>query len=232
VSLLGLAVLGTLLTGGRPVAGQSHVSLARAPVDVQMVADEEEAPESAVSSPPMELDDPGTPGSQGIELNLNATWARAGGRRGTESLLDANYGIGDRIQLKFERPYVTTGQAGEASQKGMGPTNVGVKWRFLEKNGWQLAAYPAYQFDDGINATDEKGDPDDSEGASVYLPLLVSKSLGRVNTVAANFGYAHNRDYSTNTYVVGVGLGRAVGPNARVTTVLFGVTIAKPGKEE
>src|SRR5215813_11325310 len=77
---------------------------------------EEEAPESAVSSPPMSMDDPGTPGPNGIEVNFVGTVVRLGSGRATESLLDANYGIGDRIQLKFERPYLTEGGDGEPTQ--------------------------------------------------------------------------------------------------------------------
>jgi hypothetical protein len=183
--------------------------------------EEAEGPESAVSSPPMGLDDPATPGPQGVELNLVGAFERAGQGRGTESLFDFNYGVGDRIQLKFERPYVTTGQAGEHQQTGMGATKIGVKWRFLEKNGWQLATYPAYQFDDGFTVKDEQGNPEASEGRSAYLPLLISKTVARVYTVAANFGYRHNTDLSTSDRVVGVGLGRALGSNGRVMSEVF-----------
>ena len=61
----------------------------------------EEAPESPVSSPPMDMDDPGTPGPRGVELNFVGTMIRLGPGRSSEGLLDANYGIGDRLQLKY-----------------------------------------------------------------------------------------------------------------------------------
>ena len=50
--------------------------------------EEAEDPESAVSSPPMAMDDPGTPGHMGIEVNFVGTVVKAGSSRGTESLLD------------------------------------------------------------------------------------------------------------------------------------------------
>src|SRR5262245_42956427 len=94
------------------------------PLAPVVLAEEEEAPESAVSSPPMEMDDPGTPGRKGIEVNFVGTHIRAGVGRSYESLLDANYGIGDRIQLKYERPYVSEGEAGSEFQHGLGATEI------------------------------------------------------------------------------------------------------------
>lgn len=183
--------------------------------------EEAEAPESAVSSPPMAMDDPATPGPQGVEMNFVGTLERAGQGRGTESLLDANYGIGDRIQLKFERPYVSTGQAGEHQQSGLGATVIGVKWRFLEKDGWQVAFYPAYEFDDAFTVKDEEGNPEVSEGRSAYFPLLISKTVAHVYTLAANFGYRHNTDKSTSERVVAFGLGRALGANGRILSEVY-----------
>src|SRR5262245_51421813 len=83
-------------------------------------AEEEEAPESVVSSPPMDMDDPGTPGPRGIEVNFVGTLTRLGPGHSSEGLLDANYGIGDRLQLKYERPYVTEHGAGTELQQGLG----------------------------------------------------------------------------------------------------------------
>ena len=183
--------------------------------------EEAEDPESAVSSPPMAMDDPGTPGPRGIELNLVTELERAGEGRGSESLFDLNYGIGNRLQLKYERPYVTTGQAGEHQQTGLGATKIGVKWRFLEKDGWQMAAYPQYQFDDGFTVKDEEGNPEESEGRSTSVPLLISKTMARVYTAAANLDYSYNTDHSTSDWVVAFGLGRAFGSNGRVLTEVY-----------
>ena len=108
-------------------------------------SEESEAPESAVSSPPMEMDDPGTPGPRGIEINFVGSQERMGLDRRLEMLLDANIGIGDRIQLKYERPFVSMQEEDIPHQKGLGPTEFGIKWRMVDHGGWRgdLSELPA-----------------------------------------------------------------------------------------
>lgn len=78
---------------GEPAEEQGQLAGDREAVHAGRI-EEAEAPESAVSSPPMAMDDPATPGPQGVELNFLGTLERAGQGRGTEGLLDANCGIG------------------------------------------------------------------------------------------------------------------------------------------
>ena len=184
-------------------------------------AEEAEDPESAVSSPPMAMDDPGTPGNMGLEVNFVGTVVKAGSSRGTESLLDANFGIGDRIQLKYERPYVTLEETGAEQHQGLGPTELGVKWRFLDSHGWQIAIYPNYIFDDAFKVTDEQGIPEESEGKAFTVPLLISKNVAHVYTLAANVGYAQNIDHLTKDCVGALGVGRALGANGRILAEVF-----------
>ena len=184
-------------------------------------AEPEEAPESSVSSPPMDMDDPGTPGPRGIEVNFVGTLTRLGPGRSSEGLLDANYGIGDRLQLKYERPYVTESAGGTEFQKGLGATEIGVKWRFMDSHGLAIAFYPQYQFDDGFTLRDEEGNPEQSEGRSAYFPLLASRAMGRVCSLAANYGYRRNLDGRGNDNNLALGLGRAVGGDGRVMAEVF-----------
>jgi hypothetical protein len=209
----------TGITGDLPAGAFAvdHIQVAgEAGAANPLAAEPVETGESEVSSPPMAMDDPGTPGNRGIEVNFVGTAERIGNGRGTETLLDANYGIGDRIQLKYERPYVTTREDGVPEQGGLGATIVGVKWRFVDSHGWQLAFYPAYRFDDAFTVKDEQGNPLEREGHLAYFPLLVSKTVARVYTVAANFGYSYNTDHLTKDCVVAFGLGRALGTRGRI----------------
>ena len=185
-----------------------------------VAAQEEEAPESAVSSPPMEMDDPGTPGPRGVEVNFVGTLTRLGPGHSSEGLLDANFGIGDRIQLKYERPYVTEHDGGGSFQQGLGATEIGVKWRFIDSHGLQMGFYPNYQFDDAFTLKDAEGNPEESEGRSVYYPLLVSQELNRVYTLAFNYGYRRNLEGLGNDHTVALGIGRAVG-DGRVLAEVF-----------
>lgn len=184
-------------------------------------AEPEEAAESAVSSPPMEMDDPGTPGPRGIEVNFVGTMVKLGGARSSEGLLDANYGIGQRLQLKYERPYLTEHPAGAELQQGLGATEIGVKWRFMDSHGLGIAFYPQYQFDDGFTMKDEEGNPEESEGRAAYFPLLASEALGEHYTLAVNYGYRRNLDHHVSDNNLAFGLGRSIGWDGRVMAEVF-----------
>jgi hypothetical protein len=61
----------------------------------------------AEAGPPLLTDDPGTPGDGHWEMNFAWTTERAADARHDEApLVDLNYGVGDRVQLKFEMPWI------------------------------------------------------------------------------------------------------------------------------
>src|ERR1700727_2204166 len=61
----------------------------------------------AQGGPPFRTDDPETPGNRNWEINFGWVGERSTGE-GSYSIpdVDLNYGLGDRIQLKFELPIV------------------------------------------------------------------------------------------------------------------------------
>jgi len=74
------------------------------------------APERAAADagPPFITNDPGTPGNGHWEINIAAMQTTVP----DESVwqlpqLDVNYGLGERIQLTFEVPYVVVNQTGQ-----------------------------------------------------------------------------------------------------------------------
>jgi hypothetical protein len=98
----------------------------------------------AQGGPPFRTDDPETPGNKHWEINFG--WIgdrnRAAGAYQVPDF-DINYGLGDRIQLKYEIPIAiqeTRALAGSASvpaQEGvvlgdLGESLLGIKWRFYE----------------------------------------------------------------------------------------------------
>src|SRR5215470_10781067 len=98
----------------------------------------------ADAGPPMITDDPMTPGDGHWEINVATTSDHSAGQ--TEyalPLLDVNYGLGERVQLKFEVPYVVETGNG-STRKGAGDSLLGVKWRFFDsgEDGWQISTYP------------------------------------------------------------------------------------------
>lgn len=94
--------------------------------------------------PPFRTDDPETPGNQHWEINFGFVGDRnpaAGAYQVPD--FDINYGLGDRIQLKYEIPIAieeARPQAGVVHEAavpgqvigGLGESLLGIKWRFYE----------------------------------------------------------------------------------------------------
>ncbi|HKF97866.1 MAG TPA: hypothetical protein VKB20_06390 [Steroidobacteraceae bacterium] len=138
------------------------------------------APERAAADagPPFITNDPGTPGNGDWEINIAAMQTTVP----DESVwqlpqLDVNYGLGERIQLTFEVPYVVVNQTGEPQTSGWGNANLGVKWRFYDKGegGWSLSTFPMYQTGGSAEAQ-RKGIA--AAGPRLFLPLEVARKVG------------------------------------------------------
>src|ERR1043166_1936442 len=160
----------------------------------------------AQGGPPLLTDDPGTPGPGPWEINLAATRER--GRAGGTfelPLLDINYGVGERIQLKFEAPWVLQQERGGATVHGPGDALAGLKWRFFEdeKRGLAVSAYPQLLFNIS-SASRDKGLGED--GPQLLLPLEATKSLGRVS-VNGELGYLAARRRA-DAFFYGLAVGR------------------------
>jgi hypothetical protein len=103
-----------------------------------------------LAGPPLLTDDPDTPGPNHWEINIAVTSEDEAGEwtLGTP-LLDMNYGVGDRIQLKYQVPLEVFVPQEGGGRVGMGNSLVGVKWRFLDQaNGsWlEVSTYPQLEF--------------------------------------------------------------------------------------
>jgi hypothetical protein len=99
----------------------------------------------ADAGPPMITDDPGTVPSGRWEINVATLSGRSADVTTFElPLVDINYGAGDRLQLKFEMPWVILDPADGNTRSGAGNSLVGAKWHFFDggEDGWQLATYP------------------------------------------------------------------------------------------
>jgi hypothetical protein len=128
--------------------------------------------------PPFLTNDPGTPGNAHWEINLGSMQSIARSAASYQvPQIDLNFGVGDRIQLTYEIPYVLQSSEGEARESGWGNGYTGVKWRFLDQgeNGWQMSVFP--QLETGGSALAR------SEGLAVpgpryFLPLEITRQLG------------------------------------------------------
>jgi hypothetical protein len=132
----------------------------------------------AQGGPPLRTDDPATPGPGVWEVNLAVAgeWA-AGGASIEAPLLDFNYGIGERFQLKFELPWMTVLEEGEAARSGLGNSTIGLKWRFLDQAFHQvdLSLYPQLEFNNPTSSA-ERGIVD--RGTAFILPVQLERAIG------------------------------------------------------
>ena len=88
---------------------------------------------SAQGGPPFRSDDPDTPGNKNWEINT-VLMADRNPSEGSYAMpdVDINYGLGNRIQLKYELPISLQESRGSSSHllSGLGNSLLGVKWRF------------------------------------------------------------------------------------------------------
>ena len=95
-------------------------------------------------APPLLTNDPGTPGNGNWEINLGVLPVLRQHQNAFQvPQIDLNFGLGDRIQLTYEIPFVLQTEPGEPDQTGWSNAFVGLKWRFLDnKSGWSASIFP------------------------------------------------------------------------------------------
>jgi hypothetical protein len=135
----------------------------------------------AAAGPPFLTNDPGTPGDANWELNLGAlqTNQRSGQTRQFPQF-DANYGLGETVQLTFEVPYVFASSGSGPQHSGWSNANPGLKWRFLDQgeDGWQASVFPQVETWSSTWAQ-QRGIA--APGPRLLLPLEVAHKAGALD---------------------------------------------------
>jgi hypothetical protein len=135
----------------------------------------------AQAGPPFLTNDPGTPGSANWEINVGSMQTLAHGVSTYQvPQIDLNFGLGDRIQLTYEIPYVLQASAGQPTQSGWSNGYPGIKWRFLDEGegGWQLSTFPQVETAASQLAR-QKGIA--AAGPRYLLPLEIAKKIGALD---------------------------------------------------
>jgi len=165
------------------------------------------SPAWADAGPPMITDDPGTPGDGHWEINI-ATLSERGGDTTTYllPLLDINYGLGERVQLKFEMPWELQRIDGAPDRSGAGNSLAGVKWRYFDggDDGWQMSTYPQLQSRFPVS-----GSPVADSGVSYLLPLEFQHKLGEFGVNVEIGRWFRPRELG-DTWVGGLVVGREI----------------------
>lgn len=162
----------------------------------------------AQGGPPLLTDDPETPGNNHWEINIATTLERTRDSKEQEiPILDINYGLGKRLQLKFEVPYLRVKDGDERAKTGLGNSNVGVKWRFYdnEKTGLAISTYPQLEFNNPTSSV-RRGLVE--RGAELLLPVEVAHKLF-VFEANEEIGY-RIRQHRMDEWIYGLALGRHV----------------------
>lgn len=103
----------------------------------------------AQSSPPLKVNDPGTPGHGNWEINILSSFEHSSLTTEWEAIVfDINYGIGTRIQLTIESPLVYVWEDELIEFRGVDGLGLGMKYRFLDQDadGSDISIYPQFYF--------------------------------------------------------------------------------------
>jgi hypothetical protein len=151
----------------------------------------------------MLTDDPATPGNGAWEINVAYTEQRTD-QEFLRSFphVDFNYGLGERIQLKFETGWLfTETPPGSAVKSGLDDSLLGVKWRFLdqERSGVDMSVYPQLQVE---NPTGSVARGIAEPAPNLFLPIEIGHDFGKVKLIG-EVGYQYFRAQE-NEWVAGV----------------------------
>ena len=142
----------------------------------------------AQGGPPLLTDDPGTPGDGHSELNIAFTVEKFRHVTLYEApILDYNYGVGERVQLKIELPWLFQHDTPGPDESGLGNVLLGFKIRFLDQDsaGVDVSFYPQAEFHTTAHS---RRHGLVGEGLSLLLPFQAARDLGPV-AVNVELGY-------------------------------------------
>jgi hypothetical protein len=175
----------------------------------------------ADAGPPYLANDPGTPGNGNWEINLGSVAAVSGGVTSWQvPQIDLNFGLGDRIQLTYEIPYVVQSASGAPSASGWSNAYPGLKWRFLDQGegGWQMSTFPQLETAASAGAQ-RRGIAGD--GPRLLVPVEVARSVGPLDLdFEAGYYFAQHR-HGYEERILGFVAGHRVTPRLELDTELY-----------
>jgi len=123
--------------------------------------------------------------------------------------IDLNFGVGDRIQLTYEVPYILQTSTGRPPERGWGNGYPGFKWRFLDQgeDGWQMSVFPQVETGGSLLAR-QKGIA--VAGPRYLLPIELTRKIGPLDV-----------DFEAGYYVAGHG------PRERVFGLVVGRSVTE-----
>jgi hypothetical protein len=146
----------------------------------------------AQGGPPYLTNDPGTPGSGNWEINVASMQTIARHVAAYQApQIDLNFGVGERIQLTYEVPYVLQSSTNQTLQSGWSNAYPGIKWRFLDQgeDDWQMSTFPQLETGGSAHA---RATGIAGPGSRVLLPIEVGRKVGAIDLdVEAGYYVGH-----------------------------------------
>lgn len=184
----------------------------------------------AQGGPPFQSDDPGTPGDKHWEINVGFLGNRTPSE-GSYAVpnIDVNYGLGHRIQLKYELPLAVQEVRGGRSRTvgGVGNSLLGVKYRFYEHQlrthagnreaVFAFSFYPQLMLSNPTNSV-RRGVVE--PGPQFKLPFEAKAWIGPIH-VSAEIGYWFTKKDLSNSWIRGLIVGHEFGRKGGLYVELF-----------
>jgi hypothetical protein len=173
----------------------------------------------AQGGPPFRSDDPDTPGNKRWEINTILVGERNPTAGSYEvPNIDINYGVGSRIQLKYEVPLAiqeTRGSSGNVAA-GLGNSLLGVKWRFYahhprsksgemdkKESNFGFSVYPQLLLN---NPTSSVRRDVVEPGPQFLLPVEANAKIGPIR-ISGEFGHWFTNKDVPSSWIRGVIVG-------------------------
>jgi len=176
-------------------------------------------PSYSQAGPPFLTNDPGTPGNANWEINLGSAQAIARGVSAYQvPQIDLNFGLGERIQLTYEIPYVLQTASGQPVESGWGNAYPGIKWRFLDQgeDGWQMSTFPQVETAASRLAREKEIAV---AGPRYLLPIEISRKIGpRDFDLEAGYYFP---GHGPKERIIGVVVGHEVSARLELDTELY-----------
>jgi hypothetical protein len=177
----------------------------------------------AQAGPPFLTNDPGTPGNANWEINLASMQTITRGASAYQApQIDLNFGVGDRVQLTYEIPYVVGTSSGEPVQRAWSNAFPGLKWRFLDlgETGWQASVFP--QVETASRGAERAGIAE--AGPRYLLPVEASRNFGPI-AIDFEAGY-YLPGHGPRERIFGFAAGRSFTARDKVATGVIALFMA------
>jgi len=188
----------------------------------------------AQGGPPFRSDDPDTPGNRNWEINT----VLVGDHNPSEGFyetpnLDVNYGLGNRVQLKYEVPlsiHETRDFSGNVAA-GLGNSLLGVKWRFYShhpktaapdptgkrESNFAVSIYPQLMLSNPTRSVRRDiADP----GPQFLMPMEANAKIGPMR-ISGEFGYWFSNKDVPSSWIRGVIVGHEFRKKTEVDLELY-----------